>query len=46
VKPGMVIPIHYNTFPVIEVDPENFKQKVEAKGVSCQVLAFGQEITV
>ena len=46
VKPGMVIPIHYNTFPVIEVDPENFKQKVEAKGVACQVLAFGQEITV
>jgi L-ascorbate metabolism protein UlaG (beta-lactamase superfamily) len=46
VNPRMVIPIHYNTFPVIEVDPKNFKQKVEAKGVSCQVLEFGQEITV
>lgn len=46
VNPRMVIPIHYNTFPVIQVDPKNFKQKVEAKGVSCQVLEFGQEITV
>ena len=46
VNPRMVIPIHYNTFPVIEVDPKDFKQKVEAKGVSCQVLGFGQEITV
>ena len=46
VNPRIVIPIHYNTFPVIEVDPKDFKQKVEAKGVSCQVLGFGQEITV
>jgi len=27
-----VIPIHYNTWPVIAQDPEKFKQAVEAKG--------------
>jgi len=46
VNPDMVIPIHYNTFPVIETDPELFKQKVELQGISCRVLEFGQEITL
>ena len=46
VRPDRVIPIHYNTFPVIEADPELFKAKVEKKGIACQVLAFGQEITI
>lgn len=27
-----VIPIHYNTWPLIAADPEEFKRKVEAKG--------------
>ena len=27
-----VIPIHYNTWPIIAQDPERFKQEVEAKG--------------
>lgn len=44
VRPDWVIPIHYNTFPVIQADPGIFKEKVEKKGISCQVLAFGQEI--
>lgn len=44
VNPGMVIPMHYNTFPVIETDPGIFKAKVEQKGISCQIMDFGQEI--
>jgi len=44
VRPKMVIPIHYNTFPIIETDPDIFKQKVEHQGISCKILAFGQEI--
>jgi L-ascorbate metabolism protein UlaG (beta-lactamase superfamily) len=32
-----VIPMHYNTFPVIEADPEAFKSDVEAK-TSSQVV--------
>lgn len=27
-KPAKVVPMHYNTFPVIEADPEEFKNKV------------------
>lgn len=46
VRPKMVIPIHYNTFPVIKTDPGIFKQKVEHQGIACQILAFGQEITL
>ncbi|MCG8633681.1 MAG: metal-dependent hydrolase [Desulfobacterales bacterium] len=46
VNPDRVIPMHYNTFPVIQADPEAFKTKVEAKGIDCQVLEFGQEISI
>ncbi len=46
VNPDLVIPMHYNTFPVIQVDPEEFRAKVHAKGLNCQVLEFGQEITI
>ncbi|RLI76016.1 metal-dependent hydrolase [Archaeoglobales archaeon] len=31
VKPKVAIPMHYNTFPVIEQDPEKFKKAVEDK---------------
>ncbi|MFA8343328.1 MAG: metal-dependent hydrolase [Rhodothermaceae bacterium] len=44
VNPGVSIPMHYNTFPVIEADPEEFKSKVEAIGKTARVMAFGEEI--
>ncbi|MFA5903352.1 MAG: metal-dependent hydrolase [Desulfobacula sp.] len=44
IKPGCVIPMHYNTFDIIKADPFDFKQKVESHGLNCQVLEFGQEI--
>ena len=44
VDPGVAIPMHYNTFPVIEVDPEEFKRKVEAIEKKCIVMEYGQEI--
>jgi len=46
VNPKKAIPMHYNTFPVIEVDPNEFKQKVEAKGKECVVMEYGQEIEI
>ena len=46
VNPGQAIPIHYNTFPVIEADPEEFCTKAGDKGIGCRVMAFGQEITI
>ncbi len=44
VNPKKSIPMHYNTFPVIEADPYEFKQKVEASGKACDVMEYGQEI--
>ncbi len=44
VNPGVAIPMHYNTFPVIEADPEEFKKKVEATERKCIVMDYGQEI--
>lgn len=46
VSPKLVIPMHYNTFPVIKADPDKFKKLVEAKAISCKVLEFGEEITL
>ncbi|HCY84306.1 MAG TPA: metal-dependent hydrolase [Desulfobacteraceae bacterium] len=46
VNPDLAIPIHYNTFPVIQADPLVFKKKLTAKGIGCKVLEFGQEIEI
>lgn len=43
-SPKLAIPIHYNTFPVIKADPNEFKSKVEKKGIKCKVMSFGEEI--
>lgn len=37
VKPKVAIPMHYNTFPLIEKDPEDFKNAVEERGLNVQV---------
>jgi L-ascorbate metabolism protein UlaG (beta-lactamase superfamily) len=45
VNPKVAIPMHYNTFPIINADPYEFKMKVEnIKGLKCRVLSFGEEI--
>lgn len=42
-KAPLIIPYHYNTFPIVEADPEEFKKKVEEKTESrCQILAPGE----
>ena len=43
-QPGKVIPMHYKTFDVIDVDPQEFVAKVQAKGFSAEVLDFGGSI--
>lgn len=40
-KPKMAIPMHYRTFEVINVDPDEFVKKVKALGFNGQVLAIG-----
>jgi L-ascorbate metabolism protein UlaG (beta-lactamase superfamily) len=44
VNPKMAIPMHYNTFPLINANPNEFKEKVEAKGFNSRVLEYGEEI--
>lgn len=43
IKPSVVIPMHYNTWPLIEQDPQDFKRKVEAQTTArVVVLAPGE----
>ncbi len=46
VHPKLVIPMHYNTFPLINADPAEFKEKVEATGLKCRVMKFGENIEI
>ncbi len=42
-KAKTVIPYHYNTWPLIEADPEEFKQKVKEKTDSrCEIVSPGE----
>lgn len=42
-KPKVVIPMHYNTWPLIEQDPDKFKSEVEkATGSRVKVIAPGE----
>ncbi len=46
VQPRNVVPMHYNTFGLIQADPEEFKAKVTAKGFNCRIMNFGDEIDI
>ncbi|MCL5991870.1 MAG: metal-dependent hydrolase [Bacteroidetes bacterium] len=46
VNPKLSIPMHYNTFPVIQADPEVFKAKVNANEKNCRVMNYGETITL
>jgi L-ascorbate metabolism protein UlaG (beta-lactamase superfamily) len=46
-QPKSVIPCHYNTFPPIQQDPNEFKKMVETQtSAKCVILAPGQSHTV
>lgn len=45
-NPGLAVPMHYNTFPVIEADPQLFKKKVEAAGKNAYVMEYGEEMSL
>ena len=42
----MAIPMHYNTFPQIKADPEEFKNKANKEGFKIKVLKIGEELEV
>ena len=41
-QPGVVIPMHYKTFDVIDVEPQEFVDRVTAAGFTSMVLGFGE----
>lgn len=46
-KPGLVIPMHYNTWPVIAQEPEDFKQDVERKfKLPVRIMSPGETLTL
>ncbi len=45
VNPELSVPMHFNTFPVIPANPEEFKKKVEAIGKKAMVFPFGHTET-
>lgn len=45
-KPGLTLPIHYNTFDYIKQDPHAFVSMLAAKGLRGQAPAIGETITV
>lgn len=44
VNPDLVIPMHYKTFDIIETDPQEFADKVKAKGFNARILEYGTGI--
>jgi L-ascorbate metabolism protein UlaG (beta-lactamase superfamily) len=46
-NPDLVIPMHYNTFPVINADPHEFAHRVQSEaGVRCEILSPGGEVQI
>ena len=41
-----VVPIHYNTFPPIQQDPEAFAENLKAEGIDCQIMQPGDQIAL
>jgi len=46
ISPKKVVPMHYNTFPVIEVDVNEFAAGAKEMGFECVVLNPGESTTV
>ena len=46
IKAKLTIPMHYKTFPQIQVEPEEFVKKLKAAGLAAQVLQFGESMEI
>ena len=48
IRPGMVIPMHYGTFPIIEQTADRFVDYMQdlAAGIPVKVLAPGESLTL
>lgn len=45
-NPKVAVPMHYNTFPVIEADPEEFKRKLANIGKECLIMKPDDELDI
>jgi L-ascorbate metabolism protein UlaG (beta-lactamase superfamily) len=45
-KAGLVIPMHFGTFPVLTAGPEHFQTKAESVGITVRSLGFGESLEV
>jgi L-ascorbate metabolism protein UlaG (beta-lactamase superfamily) len=43
---GLTVPMHYNTFEVIQADPHEFVRRVEAEGLRARVMEPGEETEI
>lgn len=43
-QPKTVVPMHYGTFDVIDVDPNEFISKAKAKGLNARLLPVGESM--
>jgi L-ascorbate metabolism protein UlaG (beta-lactamase superfamily) len=41
-----VLPIHYNTFPLIRQDPQAFAARLAEKGITCHILKSGESLEI
>ncbi len=44
IRPELTIPLHYNTFPLIEVDPEAWAERMRTAGFATRILAPGETL--
>jgi L-ascorbate metabolism protein UlaG (beta-lactamase superfamily) len=46
INAGITVPIHYSTFDIIKVNPEDYKKKVESIGKKCRIINIGDSIEI
>ena len=46
IRPGMLVPIHYNTFDLIKADTSTLSKDLESIGVSCTIMEPGSFIII
>lgn len=46
VNPKIAIPMHYNTFPIIQANPQEFADKCEMIKKNAKILEYGQTIEI
>lgn len=45
-NPKVAVPMHYNTFPIINADPNEFKRILDSMNKKCRIMDFGEEIEI